>query len=173
VRRSPASLEIDRQLSSDQPKGDPQANGRFSVTCARLRTRTVTLRVNACATAKREPLNVSQRRELTSWRARLQASSRSGGVTRCSSQRLGFSRRSAKGRVPARRRRIDALIASIAKRPDGEEVRVTYEAPDDLPTHTYIGGHGTWVASAGEGRLRLRMVTFWSHKGRLTGCRTQ
>lgn len=51
---------------------------------------------------------------------------------------------------------IDALIAGIAKGPDGEEVWATYEAPDDLPT--YIGGHGTWVAPAGEGRLRLRMV---------------
>ncbi len=57
---------------------------------------------------------------------------------------------------PQDRTEIDALIAGIPKGPDGGEVWATYEAPDDLPT--YIGGHGTWVAPAGEGRLRLRMV---------------
>ena len=57
---------------------------------------------------------------------------------------------------PQDRAGIDALIAGIAKGPDGEEVWAKYEAPDDLPT--YIGGHGTWVAPGGEGRLRLRMV---------------
>lgn len=57
---------------------------------------------------------------------------------------------------PQDRAGVDALIASIAKGPDGEEVWAKYEAPDDLPT--YIGGRGTWVAPAGEGRLRLRVV---------------
>jgi hypothetical protein len=57
---------------------------------------------------------------------------------------------------PQDRAGIDALIAGIAKGPDGEEVWATYEAPDDLPT--YIGGHGTWVSPAGEGRLRLRLL---------------
>lgn len=56
---------------------------------------------------------------------------------------------------PQDRAGIEALIAGIAKGPDGEEVWATYEAPGDLPT--YIGGHGTWVAPAGEGRLRLRL----------------
>jgi hypothetical protein len=57
---------------------------------------------------------------------------------------------------PQDRAGIDTLIASIAKGPDGEKVWATFEAPDDLPT--YIGGRGTWVAPAGEGRLRLRVV---------------
>ncbi len=56
---------------------------------------------------------------------------------------------------PQDRAGIDALIASIAKGPDGEEVWAKYEALDDLPT--YIGGHGAWVAPAGEGRLWLRL----------------
>ena len=55
---------------------------------------------------------------------------------------------------PQDRAGIDALVADIAKGPDGEEVWATYEAPDDLPTYL---GVGTWVAPAGEGRLRLRM----------------
>lgn len=50
---------------------------------------------------------------------------------------------------------IDTLIAGIAKGPEGEEVWASYEAPNDLPT--YLGGFGTWVAPAGEGRLRIRM----------------
>lgn len=57
---------------------------------------------------------------------------------------------------PQDRAGIETLIAGIAKGPDGEEVWATFEEPDDLPT--YIGGHGTWVAPAGEGRLRLRML---------------
>jgi hypothetical protein len=57
---------------------------------------------------------------------------------------------------PQDRAGIDALIANIAKGPDGEEVWAKYEALDDLPT--YVGGHGAWVAPAGEGRLRLRLV---------------
>jgi hypothetical protein len=52
---------------------------------------------------------------------------------------------------------IEALIGDIAKGPDGEEVWATYEAPDELPT--YIGGYGTWVAPAGEGRLQIRLLT--------------
>lgn len=64
-----------------------------------------------------------------------------------------------KGEFPQDQAGIDALIAAIAKGPDGEEVWATYEAPDDLPT--YIGGRGTWVAPAGEGRLRLRMVAHY------------
>jgi hypothetical protein len=61
-----------------------------------------------------------------------------------------------KDEFPQDRAGIDALIASIAKGPDGEEVWARYEALDDLPT--YIGGHGAWVAPAGKGRLRLRLV---------------
>jgi hypothetical protein len=57
---------------------------------------------------------------------------------------------------PQDRAGIEALIAAIAKGPDGEEVWATYEAPDELPT--YIGGYGTWVAPAGDGRLRIRLL---------------
>jgi hypothetical protein len=60
-------------------------------------------------------------------------------------------------KFPQDRAGIDALIAGIAKGPDGEEVWATYEAPGDLPT--YIGGHGTWVSPAGDGQLRLRLLT--------------
>lgn len=60
-----------------------------------------------------------------------------------------------RGEFPQDRAGIEALIAEIAKGPDSEEFWGAYEAPDDLPT--YLGGHRTWVAPAGEGRLRLRL----------------
>lgn len=52
---------------------------------------------------------------------------------------------------------IEALIAGAPKGPDGEKLFATYEASDALPS--YLGGFGTWVAPAGEGRLRLRLLT--------------
>lgn len=56
---------------------------------------------------------------------------------------------------PQDRSGIEALVASAPKGPDGEELWATYEEPD-API-TYLGGTGTWVAPAGDGRLRLRM----------------
>lgn len=56
---------------------------------------------------------------------------------------------------PQDRAGIEALIAETSKGPDGQGFRGVYEAPDDLPT--YLGGHGTWVAPAGKGRLLLRL----------------
>lgn len=55
---------------------------------------------------------------------------------------------------PQGRAGIEALIATIAKGPEGEEVWATYEDPDG--PLTYLGAGGTWVAAAGEGRLRVR-----------------
>lgn len=55
---------------------------------------------------------------------------------------------------PQDRAGIEALVAGAAKGPNGERLFATYEAPDDLPS--YLGGFGTWVAPAGEGRLRVR-----------------
>jgi hypothetical protein len=57
---------------------------------------------------------------------------------------------------PQDRAGIEDLIAGAPKGPDGEELWATYEEPD-API-TYLGGTGTWVAPAGGGRLRVRMV---------------
>lgn len=59
---------------------------------------------------------------------------------------------------PQDRAGIEALIAAIAKGPEGEEVWASYEDP--AGPLTYLGPGGTWVAPAGEGRLRIRMRVF-------------
>jgi hypothetical protein len=49
---------------------------------------------------------------------------------------------------------IEALIAGAPRGPEGERLQASYEAAD--ATISYLGGHGTWVAPAGDGRIRVR-----------------
>jgi hypothetical protein len=59
---------------------------------------------------------------------------------------------------PQDRAGIETLVGEAPPGPDGERLLATYEDPD-APL-TYLGGHGTWVAPAGEGRLRIRQRAF-------------
>lgn len=63
---------------------------------------------------------------------------------------------------PQDRAGIEALIAAIAKGPEGEEVWASYEDPDG--PFTYLGPGGSWVAPAGDGRLRVRMRAFMAEE---------
>lgn len=56
---------------------------------------------------------------------------------------------------PQDRAGIEALIAGGPRGPEGERLLASYEGPD-APV-SYLGPNGTWVAPAGEGKVRVRM----------------
>jgi hypothetical protein len=61
------------------------------------------------------------------------------------------------GEFPQDRAGIEALIERLPEKRDGTKVAADYEEPGGLPT--YRGLSALWVATAGEGRLRLRRRT--------------